>query len=90
MSTATSQRDEHIDLKVSQDLTEHESLTLTRRDWEAFLAALDDADRPRPRLAAAVRRLRSRLIHPVPAGPVGSPSRKPPPERRDEGPVGPV
>jgi uncharacterized protein (DUF1778 family) len=32
---------------------EHEILTLTRHDWEAFLAALDDTDRPRPRLEAA-------------------------------------
>ncbi len=32
------------------------SLTLTPRDGVAFLAALDDADRPRPRLAAAACR----------------------------------
>jgi len=91
MSTATSQRDERIDLRVSPDLktllsraasycgmsvssflvsiaadrarqvvAEHEILTLTSRDWEAFLAALDDADRPRPRLAAAARHYQSR------------------------------
>lgn len=91
MSTATSQRDERIDLRVSADLktllsraasycgmslssflvsiaadrakevvAEHETLTLTSRDWDAFLAALDDADRPRPRLAAAFRRFQSR------------------------------
>lgn len=91
MSTATSQRDERIDLRVSADLksllsraasysgmslssflvsiaadrakavvAEHEALTLSPRDWEAFLAALDDVDRPRPRLAAAVRRYQSR------------------------------
>lgn len=91
MSTATSQRDERIDLRVSSDLktllsraasycgmslssflvsiaadrakevvAEHETLTLTPRDWDAFLAALDDTDRPRPRLAAAVRRFRNR------------------------------
>ena len=91
MPTATSQRDERIDLRVSNDLktllsraasycgmslssflvsiaadrakevvAEHETLTLTPRDWEAFLAALDDADRPRPRLAAAVSRYHSR------------------------------
>lgn len=41
-------------------VAEHETLTLTPRDWEAFLAALNDADRPRPRLEAAVRRYRSR------------------------------
>jgi Protein of unknown function (DUF1778) len=39
---------------------EHETLTLSPRDWEAFLAALDDADRPRPRLEAAARRYQSR------------------------------
>lgn len=91
MSTAISQRDERIDLRVSADLktllsraasycgmslssflvsiaadrakevvAEHETLTLSPRDWEAFLAALDDADRPRPRLAAAARRHQSR------------------------------
>lgn len=91
MSTATSQRDERIDLRVSSDLkillsraasysgmslssflvsiaadrakevvAEHETLTLTPRDWDAFLAALDDVDRPRPRLAEAARRYQSR------------------------------
>ena len=34
-------------------------LTLTSRDWEVFLAALDD-DRPRPELLAAVERYRAR------------------------------
>lgn len=91
MSTATSQRDERIDLRVSSDLktllsraasysgmslsrflvsiaadrakeivAEHETLTLTPRNWDAFLAALDDVDRPRPRLAEAARRYQSR------------------------------
>lgn len=91
MPTATSQRDERIDLRVSSDLksllsraasycgmslssflvsiaadrakevvAEHETLTLTPRDWEAFLAALDGTDRPRPRLAEAARRYQSR------------------------------
>lgn len=32
-------------------VAEHETLTLTPRDWEVFLAALYD-DRPRPRLGA--------------------------------------
>lgn len=35
---------------------EHEILTLTHRDWEAFLAGLDNTDRPRPRLEEAARR----------------------------------
>ena len=40
-------------------VAEHETLTLTPRDWEVFLAALND-DRPRPRLGAAARRYQSR------------------------------
>jgi uncharacterized protein (DUF1778 family) len=91
MPSATSQRDDRIDLRVSPDLktllsraasysgmslssflvsvaavhakeivAEHETLTLTPRDWEAFLTALDDTDRPRPRLTAAARRYQSR------------------------------
>lgn len=50
----------------------HEILTLSSRDWEALLAALDD-DRPRPELLAAVQRYRARRR-------CGSPSlTKPPP-----------
>lgn len=91
MSTANSQRDERIDLRVSSDLkillsraasysgmslssflvsiaadrakevvAEHETLTLPPRDWDAFLAALDDFDRPRPRLAEAACRYQRR------------------------------
>jgi uncharacterized protein (DUF1778 family) len=37
--------------RAKEVVTGHEALTLTSRDWKAFLAALD-ADRPRPRLAA--------------------------------------
>ena len=46
--------------RAKEVLAEHETLTLSPRDWEAFLAALDQPDRPRPRLAAAVRRYRGR------------------------------
>ncbi|MFL6198430.1 MAG: DUF1778 domain-containing protein [Thermoanaerobaculia bacterium] len=46
--------------RAKEVVAEHETLTLTPRDWEAFLAALDEADRPRPRLAEAARRYRSR------------------------------
>jgi uncharacterized protein (DUF1778 family) len=91
MPSARAQRDERIDLRVSNDLkvllaraasycgmslssflvsiaadrakevvAEHETLTLTPRDWEAFLAALDNVDRPRPQLVAAARRYQSR------------------------------
>jgi uncharacterized protein (DUF1778 family) len=41
-------------------VSEHELLTLSARDWEIFLTALDEAEKPRPRLAAAVRRYRER------------------------------
>ena len=41
-------------------VAEHESTTLTPRDWEAFVAALDDAERPRPKLEMAARRYRDR------------------------------
>ena len=40
-------------------LNETESLTLTPRDWEAFFAALDNIDQPRPRLTAAMERYRA-------------------------------
>jgi uncharacterized protein (DUF1778 family) len=46
--------------RAKEVVAEHETLTLTPRDWEAFLEALDKADRPRPRLAAAARRYQSR------------------------------
>jgi uncharacterized protein (DUF1778 family) len=46
--------------RAKEVVAEHETLTLTPRDWEAFLAALDDADRPRPRLKSAARRYQGR------------------------------
>ncbi len=36
-----------------------DSLNLTQRDWEAFIAALDHLDKPRPNLAAAMERYRA-------------------------------
>ncbi|HXU31521.1 MAG TPA: DUF1778 domain-containing protein [Thermoanaerobaculia bacterium] len=45
--------------RAKEVVAEHETLTLSPRDWEAFLTALDD-DRPRPELEAAVRRYRKR------------------------------
>ncbi|HEX4954412.1 MAG TPA: DUF397 domain-containing protein [Thermoanaerobaculia bacterium] len=36
------------------------TLTLTPREWDAFLIALDDSERPRPRLARAVQRYLAR------------------------------
>jgi uncharacterized protein (DUF1778 family) len=46
--------------RAKEVVAEHETMTQTPRDWDAFLAALNDADRPRPRLAAAARRYQSR------------------------------
>lgn len=45
-------------------LTEHEALTLSSRDWEAFLTALDREEAPSPRLQdAAQRYLEQRRDH---------------------------
>jgi len=58
-TTAAKHRDETIDpfdKPVDEVLHDTEILTLTARDWEAFLAVWDDIDRPRPRLEAAIRR----------------------------------
>jgi uncharacterized protein (DUF1778 family) len=41
-----------------------ETLTLTRRDWRAFLSGLDKADRRRPRLEAAAKRYLGRRAPP--------------------------
>jgi uncharacterized protein (DUF1778 family) len=37
-------------------LAEKEMLTLTSRDWAAFVKALDRTEKPRPKLAAAMKR----------------------------------
>lgn len=42
--------------RAQQILAEKEMLTLTARDWQAFGAALDEAEQARPRLAAAFKR----------------------------------
>jgi uncharacterized protein (DUF1778 family) len=47
----------HHAKEVAAELATH---TLTPRDWEAFLSALEDTDRPRPLLEAAVHRYRGR------------------------------
>lgn len=39
--------------RAKQILAESETLTLSPRDWDAFFAALDNADKPRPKLEAA-------------------------------------
>ena len=91
MSAHAPQRDERIDLRVSEELktllgraasysgmslssflvssasqrakevvAEREMLTLTPRDWRAFVAGLDKAERRRPALEAAARRYSER------------------------------
>jgi uncharacterized protein (DUF1778 family) len=44
--------------RARQILAETEMLTLTTRDWNAFSKALDNTDKPRPKLAAAMKRHR--------------------------------
>ena len=39
--------------RARQVLAETETLTFSPRDWDAFFAALDNADMPRPKLEAA-------------------------------------
>ncbi|BBL72749.1 DUF1778 domain-containing protein [Methylogaea oryzae] len=46
--------------KARQVVAEQELLTLSVKDWEAFLAALDQAEQPRPQLEAAARRYKNR------------------------------
>lgn len=41
-------------------VTEREMFSLTPRSWKAFLAGLDNADRPRPKLEAAAKRYMKR------------------------------
>lgn len=47
---------------AKQVIGKHETVTLSSRDWKAFLAALDEADKPRPRLEAVARRYRERRM----------------------------
>ena len=44
--------------RAKQILAEKEMITLTSRDWNAFTKALDNADKPRPKLSAALKRHR--------------------------------
>lgn len=60
--TTARQHDEYSDApdeQIGKLVPETEPIVLTARDWEAFLAAWDDVDRPRPRLEALVRRYRN-------------------------------
>jgi uncharacterized protein (DUF1778 family) len=42
--------------RAKELVAERETVTLTARDWRAFLAGLDKPERRRPKLAAAARR----------------------------------
>lgn len=44
--------------RARQVLAEQEMITLSPRDWQAFADALDNADQPKPKLAAAMKRHR--------------------------------
>jgi len=44
--------------RAKQILAEAEMITLTAKDWNAFAKALDNADKPRPKLSAAIQRHR--------------------------------
>jgi uncharacterized protein (DUF1778 family) len=44
--------------RAKQVLAEAEMVTLTARDWRAFAEALDNSEKPRPKLAAAMERHR--------------------------------
>ena len=41
--------------RARQVLAETETLTFSPRDWDAFFSALDNADKPRPKLEAAAQ-----------------------------------
>ena len=45
--------------RAKQILAEKEMITLTSRDWNAFAKALDNAEKPRPKLSAAIKRHRN-------------------------------
>lgn len=47
--------------RARQILAESEMITLTSRDWNAFAKALDNADKHRPKLSAAMKRYRDRI-----------------------------
>jgi uncharacterized protein (DUF1778 family) len=44
--------------KAKQILAESETITLSTRDWNAFAKALDNTEKPRPKLTAAMKRHR--------------------------------
>ena len=42
--------------RAKEILADREMITLTSRDWNAFAKALDNADKPKPKLSAAMKR----------------------------------
>ena len=46
--------------RAKEVVAEHEAIILSTQHWDAFLLALDNADRPRPVFEAAVKRYRNR------------------------------
>jgi len=44
--------------RAKQILAEQEMITLSSRDWNAFAKALDNADKPKPKLSAAMKHQR--------------------------------
>jgi len=44
--------------RARQILAEAEMITLTAKDWDAFAKALDNSEKPRPKLSAAMQRHR--------------------------------
>jgi uncharacterized protein (DUF1778 family) len=44
--------------RARQILAEAEMITLTAKDWNAFAKALDNSEKPRPKLSAALQRHR--------------------------------
>ena len=47
--------------RARQILAESGMIRLTSRDWNAFAKALDNADKRRPKLSAAMKRYRDRI-----------------------------
>lgn len=47
--------------RAKQILAKSDLITLTSRDWNAFAKALDNADKRRPKLSAAMKRYRDRM-----------------------------
>ena len=48
---------------MAKDVSKNEMITLTAWDWNTFVKALDNADKPRPKLAAAIRHYREWQRH---------------------------